>query len=64
MKNLRKLRMGKKLTINELSQAARIDADDIRYYEMGLEIPAHHKERLLKVLTEDLKFYFGRHFND
>ena len=61
---LRKLRMDAKLTISELSQASRIDCDKLRNYEMGSPIPAHHLERLTKVLTIDLKFYFGRHFND
>lgn len=64
MENLRKLRMEKKLTVSEVSQAARIEAQSIRNYEMGTEIPAHHVERLLKILTVDMKAYFGRHYND
>ena len=64
MTSLKRLRWNKKLTVNELSQAARIDADKIRNYEMGAEIPPHHKERLEKVLLVDIKAYFGRHFND
>lgn len=64
MENLRKLRMEKKLTVSEVSQAARIEAQSIRNYEMGTEIPTHHVERLLKILTVDMKAYFGRHYND
>jgi transcriptional regulator with XRE-family HTH domain len=62
--NLRKERMAKKLTIPELSQATRIEADKLRNYEMGADIPYHHAQRIRDVLYVDLKFYFGRHFND
>ncbi len=63
--NLRKLRTEARMSVPELSQAARIDAYDIRAYEFGdLPISAEHEERLLTVLTVDRNTYIGKTFRD
>ena len=63
--NLRQERMKMKLTVEQLSQAARIEADTLRAYEYGtVEIKPAHLERIKNVLNNGTHVYRGRVFAD
>lgn len=54
MDSLRMLRMSRKLTIAELSQAVRIEQQDLRNYEMGIPITPDHKLALQNYFEVEL----------
>lgn len=63
MKNLRQARYQQKLSISELSQAARVERSVIMAYEYGTgDLILTHKERIETVLFVDRNAYFGKDF--